>query len=113
MICATEPPQCLTEALPGASSGSKPVGPCDDAMCVSPEVAVKRANSSGLAEMFDPQRHGAGALHCAQPCQRCRMPIDHGDKRAMRRKISQQLLNMGLRVRNPFRASAALPSSLR
>ena len=57
-------------------------------------VAVEVANRAGLAEMLDAERLDAVAADAAEPAERGRMAVEHGDDAAVARQRRQQLFDM-------------------
>ena len=67
---------------------------------------------AGLAEMLDAERLDAVAAHAAEPAQRGRMAVDHGDDAAIARQRRQQFFDMAeMRHAAAVAAQSAAPRS--
>ena len=63
-----------------------------DRVRIDPMVTVEIGNCPGLPEMFDTERLRAMPENTADPCQRQRMAIDHGNDPAIPPEWRQQTL---------------------
>ena len=54
---------------------------------------------AGLAEMLDAERFDPMAAHAAEPAERRRMAVDHGDDAAVARQRRQQFFDMAEMLR--------------
>src|SRR5262249_39668054 len=70
----------------------------DDRLGVDAIVPVEIADRTGLAEMLDPERAHAVTGDGAEPGERRRMTVEHGDDAAMRRHVVEQPLHMRARM---------------
>src|SRR5215813_11325630 len=66
----------------------------DDGVGVEAMVAVEVVNGAGLAKMFDTERLDAVAADAAEPAERGRMAVDHGDDAAIARQRRQQVFDV-------------------
>ncbi len=64
-------------------------------------VAVEVVDRAGLAELLDAERFDAMSAHAAEPAERRRMSIDHGDDTALARQRRQQFLDMAEMRQSP------------
>src|SRR5262249_61093751 len=80
----------------------------DDGIGVDAVVPIEIRDRAGLAEMLAAERAHAMALDGAEPGERRRMAVEHGDDAAMGRHIGHELFDMGTRVHE-----AALARALR
>jgi hypothetical protein len=71
-------------------------------------MPVEIVDGAGLAEMLDAERLDAVAAHAAEPAQRRRMAVDHGDDAAVARQWRKQFFDMAEMWRAaPFAANLA------
>ena len=70
-------------------------------------MAIELRDRPGLAEMLDAERAHAVAAHGAEPGERRRMAVEHGDDAAMGRHLGEQPLDMAARVHQAALARAA------
>ena len=75
-------------------AGGDAFGRVDDSVGVDAVVAVEVVYGAGLAEMLDAERFHPVAAHTAEPTQRRRMAVDHGDDAAVARQRRQQFFDM-------------------
>ncbi len=61
----------------------------DDGVGVDAVVAIEVVDGAGLAEMLDAERLEPVAAHAAEPAERGRMAVDHGDDAAVARQRRQ------------------------
>src|SRR5215468_6202261 len=66
----------------------------DDGIGVDAVVPVKLRDRAGLPEMLDAERADAMAVDGAEPGERRRMAVEHGDDPAMGRHIGHELFDM-------------------
>src|ERR1700728_4404892 len=81
-------------AVPYRTAGGDAFRRIDDGVGVDAMVAIEIVDRAGLAEMLDAQRFHAVTAHAAEPPQRGRMTIDHGDDAAVTRQGRQQFFDM-------------------
>src|SRR5580658_3121664 len=81
-------------AMAHRGAGGDAFGRVDDSVGVDAVVAVEVVYGAGLAEMLDAERFHPVAAHTAEPAQRRRMTIDHGDDAAVARQRRQQSFDM-------------------
>src|SRR5579863_10064378 len=72
-------------AMPHRCAGGEAFGRIEDRVGVEAVVPIEIVDGAGLAEMLDPERLDAMAAHAAEPAQRRRMAVDHGDDTAIAR----------------------------
>ena len=80
--------------MPHRRTDGEAFGGIDDGVGVHAVVAVEVVDSAGLAEMFDAQSLDTMAAHAAEPAQRRRMAVDHGDDAAIARQRRQQFFDV-------------------
>src|ERR1700721_2742439 len=83
-------------------------GGVDDGVGVEAVMAIEVVDGAGLAEMLDAERLDAMPAHAAEPAERGRMAVDHGDDAAIARQRRQQLLDMA-EVLHPAPVATQLP----
>src|SRR5665647_12386 len=66
-------------AVPHRRSGGQAFRRVDDGIGVDAIVAVKVADAAGLPKVLDAERLDPVAAHAAEPAERGRMAVDHGD----------------------------------
>src|SRR5581483_6951043 len=81
-------------AVQDRRAGCEALGRIDDGVGVDAVVAIEVGDGAGLAEMLDAERFDAMTAHAADPAQRRRMAVEHGDDAAIARQGREQLLDM-------------------
>ena len=81
-------------AVPHRRARREAFGRIDDGVGVDAVVAVEVADGAGLAELLDAERLDPVAAHAAEPAERRRMAVDHGDDAAVARQRRQQFFDM-------------------
>src|SRR5215471_14564053 len=81
-------------AMQNGCARGQALGGIDDGVGVDAIVAIEVVDGAGLAEMFDAERLDAMAAHAAEPAERRRMAVDHGDDAAVAGQWREQLLDM-------------------
>src|SRR5262245_50011209 len=81
-------------AVPHGTAGGEAYGRIDDRVGVDAIVPIEVVDGAGLAEVLDAECFDAMAAHAAEPAQRRRMAVDHGDEAALARQRRQQLFDM-------------------
>src|ERR1700759_1695006 len=81
-----------------------------DGCGVDAVVAIEVGDGAGLTEMLDAERLDAMTAPAAEPTQRRRMAIDHGDDAAIARQRREQLLDMA-QMLHAAAIAAQLPRS--
>ena len=94
--------------MPDRPAGRDRLRGGDDGVGVDAVVPVELGERAGLAEMLDAERARAMAGDRAEPGQRRRVAVEHGDDAAMRRHVGEQPLDMRARMHQ-----AALARALR
>src|SRR5262245_40340401 len=116
MPASTTKTRCNTNASPvlqGAQMADR-TARCDrlgrrhDRLGVDAVVAIEVGNRAGLAEMLDAERPQAVTVHSAEPGERRRVAVEHGDHSAMGRQVGEEPLDMRAGV-----DEAALAGALR
>src|ERR1700726_5220336 len=75
-------------------TGSQGFRRIDDGVGIDAVVAIELANRAGLAEMLDAERLHPVTADAAEPAERGRMTVDHGDDAAVARQRRQQFFDM-------------------
>jgi hypothetical protein len=83
------------------TSGRDRLGRGHDGVRVDAVVPVEVADFSGLAEVLDAERTHPMTAHGAEPGERRRVTVEHGDDAAMGRHLGKQPLDMGACVHEP------------
>src|SRR5215831_246944 len=73
----------------------------DDGIGVDAVVPIKLRDRAGLPEMLDAERAHAVTAHGAEPGERRRMAVEHGDNPAMGWHIGHELFDMRARMHKP------------
>src|SRR5512143_1115057 len=82
-------------------AGGEAFGRIDDGVGIDAVVAVEVGNRAGLAELLDAERLDAVAADAAEPAQRRRMTVDHGNDAAVTGELRQQFLDMAQMLHAP------------
>src|SRR6516164_2328464 len=69
-------------------------GGIDNRVGIDPVVAVEVVDRAGLAELRHAERFHPVPAHAAEPAERRRMAVDHGDDPAVARQRRQELFDM-------------------
>ena len=67
----------------------------NDGARIDAKMTVEIPDRAGLTKMLDPERNGLMPADGAEPGQRRRMPVNHGDEFAVRRQVPHQGFDMG------------------
>src|SRR6185312_10474956 len=73
-------------------------GGVEDGVCVEAVDAIEVGQVARLAEMLDAKRVDAMPCHGAEPGQRRRVAVEHGDERGVLAERRQQALDLALRA---------------
>src|SRR5262249_48286329 len=84
--------------MPDRTAGGDRLRRRDDGVGVDAVVAIEVGDRAGLAEVLDPERAHAMAAYGAEPGERRRVAVEHGDDAAMGRHVGKQPLDMRTRV---------------
>src|SRR3984893_18929886 len=71
----------------------------DDGVGIDAVVAIELSVRAGLAEMLDAERLHPVTADAAEPAERGRMAVDHGDDAAVARQRRQQFFDMAEMLR--------------
>ncbi len=92
--------------MPDRAAGRERRGGRDNRVRVDAIVPVEVRYRAGLAEMLDAERTHPVAGDCAEPGERRRVAVKHGDDPRMRRHFVEHLLDMGAGMGKPAFAGA-------
>src|SRR5215471_7382575 len=81
-------------AMQNGCARGQALGGIDDGVGVDAIVAIEVVDGAGLAEMFDAERLDAVTAHAAEPAERRRMAVDHGDDAAVAWQGREQFFDM-------------------
>src|SRR5260370_21224617 len=84
--------------MPDRPAGDDGLRGRHDRIGVDAVVPIEIADRPGLAEMLDPERAHAMAGDAAEPGQRRRMAVEHGDDAAMISHIGKDALDVRARM---------------
>src|SRR5215210_3279311 len=85
LLRITRPASHRHFAVPHRRAGGEAFGGVDDGIGVNAVVTVQLVDGAGLAEMLDTESFEPVAAYAAEPTQRCRMAVDHGNDAAVAR----------------------------
>src|SRR4029079_14007486 len=89
--------------MPDRAAGRDRLRRRNDGIRVDAIVAIKIRQRPGLTAMFDAEWSDAMAGKRAEPCQCCRVSVEHADDSALRRHIGEQALDVRTRMNKaPF-----------
>src|SRR5262245_28802574 len=81
-------------AVQHGRAGLHRLGHVDDRIGIDAVVAIEVGDAAGLAKALDPERVDAMAAHAAEPAERRRMTVEHGDDAALARQRREQSFNV-------------------